>query len=569
VFAAVVAVVVIAAFAYLFRPDLPPPTLSDYTQLTHDALAKILIGTDGPRLYFGEPFGGVAQMSVNGGNAAPVNVSLPGATIYQLSSVSPDGSKLLIAQLSGLSNASVPMWSVPTLGGSPTRLADITGISGAWSPDGQKLVYVQGDALYLANADGTESRQLTSLPGPLAGPNADTSQGQNVTTSPVWSPDGRTIAMTLVTSKAQINQLWQVSADGRNRREMFPGWHSQAGACCGSWTPDGKYFIFNSQGQIWAAPQRASFLHRVSTEPIQLTSGAVSYAYPIPSQDGKRIFAVELMRRGELHRYDSRIRRFEPFLKGISAQDVAFSNDGEWVAYVTYPDGILWRSKLDGSDKLQLSSPPVYALVPVWSRDGKEILFAGLEQGRPGRIYKVSAGGGTPQQLTPGWKGNQGDPSFSPDGGRLVFGGEGAGPTAISILDLKTHQISTLPGSEGMFSPRWSPDGRYVVALPKDESGLMLFDFETQSWLPLFKGLASYPYWSHDGRFVYFLHLSKDSVVQRVAVPSRKVEDVASLNGFQFTGFFAFWLGLTPDDSPLLLKNTGTEEVVSIKWTSP
>jgi Tol biopolymer transport system component/DNA-binding winged helix-turn-helix (wHTH) protein len=568
--AAVAAVMLLAALAYLFRPALPPPALSGYTRLTHDGKPKFLIGTDGPRLYFVVDGAGPAQMSVNGGNEAPVDVDLPGSKLYQLSGVSPDGSKLLIAQVSGMSYASVPMWSVPTLGGSPIRLADILGISAAWSPDGQRLVYVHGPALYLANADGTESRQLASMPGPLAGPSADTSEGQNIlTSSPVWSPDGRTIALTLVTSKAQINQLWEVSAEGSNLHEIFPGWHSQTGACCGSWTPDGKYFIFESQGQIWAARQTGSLAHKVNREPVQLTSGAVSYAYPVAGKDGKTIFAVEAIRRGEIQRYDLGKKQFESILGGISAQDVAFSKDGEWVAYVTYPDGILWRSRVDGSEKLQLSSPPVYALSPRWSPDGTELVYFGLEKGRPARIYEVSALGGIPQQLMPNGNGNQADPTWSPDGDRLVFGGTGnAGTNGIQILDVKTHQVSKVAGSDGMYSPRWSPDGGYLAALPADASGLMLLDFKTGKWRMLLKGEAGYPCWSHDGRFVYFLHFP-DPAVERVAVPSGKIEEIVSLKAFQFTGFYGFWLGLAPDDSPLLLKATGTEEIVSMKWTSP
>jgi Tol biopolymer transport system component/DNA-binding winged helix-turn-helix (wHTH) protein len=571
-FAAVAAVVLIAAIAYLFRPSLPAPELSDYTQLTHDGIPKYLIGTDGPRLYFGIIGGQPAQMSVNGGNEAAVDISLPGTQLFRLSSVSPDGSKLLIAQLSSLSDAGVPMWSVPTLGGSPIWLADIQGIAGAWSPDGQKLVYERGNALYLANADGTESRQLASLPGPIPGPITDTSEGQIISTSsPVWSPDGRAIALTLVTSKAQINQLWEVSADGKNLHEMFPHWHAQTSACCGSWTADGKYFIFESQGQIWAARQTGSPWHKTSREPVQLTSGAVSYAYPIPGKDGKTIFAVEVIRRGELERYNVGKKQFEPILGGISAQDAAFSKDREWVAYVSYPDGILWRSRVDGSDKLQLSSPPVYALLPRWSPDGTEIVYCGLEKGRPARTYEVLSSGGPPQQLMPNGNGNQGDPNWSPDGDRLVFGGTATGANGIHILDVKTHEVSKVAGPDGMYSPRWSPDGRYIVALPADESGLMLFDFKTRKWTMLLKGLAVYPCWSHDGRFVYFLHFlsSTDSAVERVAVPSGKVEEVVNLKGFPFTGFFTFWLGLAPDDSPLLLKDTGTEEVVSMKWTAP
>jgi eukaryotic-like serine/threonine-protein kinase len=582
-----VVVIVIATLAYLFRPTLPPPSLSRYTQLTNDAVAKILYGTDGARLYLHERSVGPAQMSVNGGNVASISIGFQSQG-YGIASVSPDGSKLLMAQLSGLSGDAVPLWAVPTLGGSPIRLADIQGIAGAWSPDGQKLVYVNGKALYLANADGTGSRQLASLPGPLAGSNTDTSLEQNLNTSPVWSPDGQEIALTLVTSEAQINQLWEVSADGANLHEMFPAWHGETGACCGSWTPDGKYFVFASEGQIWAARQTGSLFRRVSGEPEQLTAGPVSYAYPVPGKDGKTIFAVAVLRRGELERYDARAKAFEPFLGGISAQDAAFSKDGEWVAYVSFPDGILWRSRLDGSEKLQLSSPPPYALLPRWSPDGKQIVFFGLEEGRPARIYEVPAGGGVRQELMPNQSGQQGDPVWSPDGERLAFsssfrspgtGGTGAaGANAIHILDLGTRQVSTLPGSDGMYSPRWSPDGRYLAALPVGSNSLMLFDFRTQKWLELVKELVGFPSWSHDGRFVYFLHYAEDlaggkihfaTPVERVGVPGGKVEQVASLKGLQITGYYTFWFGLTPDDSPLVLKDAGTQEIVSMAWHEP
>ena len=562
-------ILLIAALAYLLRPALPPPRLTDYTQVTHDAAPKDLIGTDGPRLYFGINFQGVWQMSVHGGNQAPVKIALPGTSMYQLSSVAPDGSKLLIAQLSGLSNASVPLWSVPTLGGSPLRLADIEGIAGAWSPDGQKLLYVDGNALNLANADGTNSHHLVDLPGPLAGPNADTSAGQNIMTSPVWSPDGKEIALTLVTSKAQVNQLWEVSADGKNLHEMFPGWHEEKGECCGSWSPDGKYFIFNADGQIWAARRADSFLHKVNHQPVQLTSGAVSYAFPIFNRDGESVFAVESIRRGELQRYDAAIKQFAPLMNSMSAQDVAFSKDGQWVAYVTYPDGILWRSKADGSEKLQLSYPPVYALLPRWSPDGTTLVYSGLLEGQPERIYKVSASGGTPEQLLSNLKGNLGDAGWSPDGSKLIFAvkGDASAAIALQVLDLKTQQVSTLSGSDGLFSPRWSPNGNYIAAMPADESRLMLFDSETQKWTTLHDGMASYPAFSHDGRFIYFLHLGTEPAIDRVAVPSGKLEEVVDLKGYPFTGFFGFWLGLAADDSPMMLRDAGTEDVVSMKWT--
>jgi len=568
---AVAAVVVaISVLAWLFRPTLPPPTVSSYTQLTNDAVRKWLIGTDGSRLYLYDASIGAAQMSVNGGSVAPVAATLPGA-VASIASVSPDGSKLLVLQMHGLSGASGPLWAMPILGGSPVRLGHIDATGGAWSPDGQKLIYTSGSALYIANADGSAPRKLATLPGQLAG------FGQEGN-PPVWSPDGQKIAINLVDPKTRTSHLWELSADGRNLHEMFPGWHEQEGECCGSWTGDGKYFVFearpqgaNQVPQLWAVRETGNFWHKVNPEPVQLTSGATAYFDPLPGKDGKTLFAVAGFTRGELERYNARAKAFVPFLGGISAQDVSFSKDGKWVAYVTYPEGILWRAKSDGSEKLQLSSPPVYAMLPTWSPDGTNIAFySNTERGAPSRIYVVPAAGGATQELMPKLSGNQADPSWSPDGDRLAFAGvANADGTAIHVLDMKTQQITTLPGSDGLFSPRWSPDGKYIVAMPSDSSGLSIFDFKTQKWLVLAKGIVGYPCWSHDARFVYFSRRGPDEGIERVAVPSGKVEPVVSLKGFQQTGVYNLWLGLTPDDSPLLLKDAGSQEIVSMKWLAP
>ena len=460
-------------------------------------MPKDLIGTDGSRLYLREYGVGPAQMSVNGGNVAPIPQSPPAqGVLWLVKSVSPDGSKLLLQQGKGWSIAADPLWAWPILGGSPVRLADIYGSGGAWSPDGQKLAYVNRTSLYLANADGTASRKLAGLPGTLPFVNHP---GMAMVSSLKWSPSGKEIALTLQDPKTQIRHLWELGADGRDLHQMFPGWHERAGECCGSWMPDGKYFIFQSQGQIWAVREAGSFLHRLRRKPVQLTAGAVRYGNAVPGKDGKKIFAVAYFRRGELERYNARSKTFEPFLGGVSAEFVSFSKDGQWVAYVTYPEGVLWRSKRDGSDKLQLSSPRLYAILPRWSPDGKEIAFYAFQPNQARnqyRIYLVPSAGGSPQELTPNQPGPQVDVVWSPDGKSLLFGGPVGGPTALNTVNVKTRQVSLIPGSKGLFSPRWSPDGRYLVALTADQSSVMLFDFKTRKWTTLLKAIAGFANWA-------------------------------------------------------------------------
>jgi hypothetical protein len=66
-------------------------------------------------------------------------------------------------------------------------------------------------------------------------------------------------------------------------------------------------------------------------------------------------------------RYDPKSKQFAPFLAGISAGELDFSRDGKWITYVSYPEQALWRSRVDGSDRLQLTYPPVLASLPHWS----------------------------------------------------------------------------------------------------------------------------------------------------------------------------------------------------------
>ena len=63
----------------------------------------------------------------------------------------------------------------------------------------------------------------------------------------------------------------------------------------------------------------------------------MSFFSPLPSRDGKQLFVVGALERGELTRYDTKFATFAPFLSGISADGVSFSRDGQWVTYVSFP----------------------------------------------------------------------------------------------------------------------------------------------------------------------------------------------------------------------------------------
>jgi Tol biopolymer transport system component len=375
----------------------------------------------------------------------------------------------------------------------------------------------------------------------------------------------------------ESESLWEVQADGTHLHPLLPDWNKPSQECCGSWTPDGKYFIFqstrNGKAQVWAIPEKGGLFRRARWEPMELTTGPLSYSMPVPSVDGKKLFAIGSQPRGELGRFNQKTQQFEPYLSGISAEGVDFSRDGQWVTYTSYPEGSLWRSKADGSDRLRLTFPPVQAFSPRWSPDQKQIVFMAALPGKPLKNYLVSADGGTPQQLLPEEQNGEFDPTWSPDSTSLVFwstprAGNWSSGT-VNILDLRTHRVSVVPGSKGLWSPRWSPDGRYIAATSNGWN-LMLFDFKTQKWAELAEITFAYPNWSRDGNYIYFHSFGSDTALYRVRVSDHKLEKIVSLKGIRLTiGTFGTWCGLATDDSPLVLRDVGTQEIYAFDLQLP
>ncbi len=303
--------------------------------------------------------------------------------------------------------------------------------------------------------------------------------------------------------------------------------------------------------------------------PWQLTTGPLGFSAPLPSKDGKKLFVTGSIGRGELTRIDPRTGQSAPFLSGISADSVRFSGDGSSVTYVSYPDSTLWVSKTDGTDKKQLSSAPLIPILPQWSPDGKEIVFAAFQTGKPTKLFVVSSDGGTPRELLPEDHQEQFDGTYSPDGSKIAIGAGASNPkSTIRIVERKTHQVTTVPGSEGLFSPRWSPDGRFIAAMSYDSATISLFDFATRKWIVVVKAPAGFIVWSKTGDYLYFIRSFVQNSIMRVRISDSKLEQVVDLKGFHQTGYFSGWFGLAPDDSPILLRDVGTHEIYAVDWNA-
>src|SRR5579863_6262572 len=273
-----VAVLVLAAVvAWFFRPTQPPPRVTGYTQLTHDGWQKNSFGqttpivlTDGPRLFFQENVHGhfvIGQVSASGGETSQISTPFPNAA---LDNISPDNSQLAVGSFTG-TEVDQPLYAIPTLGGTPRRLTDLSAQDVNWMPNGD-LLLAHGNGLTLA---------------PVSGASRPFWDSGNPTTSIYWlrwSPDHQAIRASL--SEFAKVSLMEIRSDGSNFHKLLANdVLSVDDLSNGNWTPDGKLFVFQAehnagQTDIWALLEKSDFFHKPSPGPVRLTSGPLNFYAP-------------------------------------------------------------------------------------------------------------------------------------------------------------------------------------------------------------------------------------------------------------------------------------------------
>jgi dipeptidyl aminopeptidase/acylaminoacyl peptidase len=484
-----------------------------------------------------------------------VPTQIPGA--YR-ASIAPDASGLLVIENQ---YGRHPLWFQPLPAGDARKMAKLEAQGTAFMPDGKQFVYTDGATVNIADRDGSNAHKLADLPG--------------LGYWPAVSPDGKEIRVTVAAGDSAW--LWEMGSDGTGFRRLAIEGKDLSNPAYGRWTPDGRYFVFNTfheegRSDIWAIQEKPEFLHRSSPVPIQLTKGPLECGLPTPSRDGKQIFSRCAKLRGELVRYDRRSRQFVPALGGISASDLEYSRDGTWVVYLSYPDRSVWRMRADGSDRLRLTYPPVTGFYPHISPDGTKIAFSLRGHGPKSGLYIVNAAGGEPQKIVGGPIPDS--PSWSPDGDYLAFDTIPSGmhteqeATEVRVVDLRTGKVSVIPQSRGKCLQVWATK-EALVATSDDGTKVFRYDFNIQAWSDLGNG----PYSdcsSTDGNYVYCVTMEPaPPAAMRIRVTDGQLEKLADLSGLKrIVTYGSRELSLTPNGELLFTHDIGTQEIyaLNIRW---
>lgn len=559
----------VAAFAgYLAGAYKSVPVVPTVRQLTHtqrvlpgsDATESFAsIATDGLHVFASVIRDGrvhLERITIGGGTSEDITLpdEVAGPAIADMSR---DGYRLLVRS-HATNQSEQPLFIVPGTGGSAQRVVHVLAHDATWMSDNTHILYAAGNDLYETDPGGGQTTHYASLPGRAFWLR--------------WSPDAKTLRFTLFDPLSHHQALWELRADNRKPHPVLGAWAQSRDVCCGNWSPDGSAFVFQ------AIEGTASDLWRISglrSTPQRLTDGPLAYQGPLFTTKDS-IYMTGVATEGEVQILAPGMHSFTSF-HGIysNAHRLEQTRDGRWLAWVD-TEGRLWRARPDGSELLQLTPGELQAFSAHWSPDGSRLAMMARMSSGAWSIYQVLADGSDLQRVLEAQT-NAADPTWSPDGKQLAFGltpdllGKDAAPRTIQILDLDSHKLTVIPQSDGLFSPRWSPDGHYIAALSLDQKQLRLYDMQHKQWSTLASRSVADPVWSDDSQFIYAdAFIEPGQPVYRVHVQDGKVEEMGGIANMRSTDFSDLvFCGLLHDGTVVIRGRLNTANLYSLHIGNP
>lgn len=462
---------------------------------------------------------------IAGGRTIAVADSTPGDQHWPR--WSPDGSRLSF-------EAGRAIYVVPALGG-PTRLLvappdQRPGLNGegaisdegpsylAWSPDGRRIVYAAGRHIEVRDADGGPTTTIAQVEQPH---------------SFAWSPDGSRIAYVLgnaafayapnAIGNIAPSAIWTVPASGGRPEPLTDAASLNTSPV---WLPDsrGLLFVSNRDGSRDVYRAGVGRSGKPTGAPVRITTGLSVHTISL-SRDGRELAYADFTEYANVASLpipsDGPVSSAiaEPLTEGHQTiEGMAVSPDGHWLAFDSDRGGpqSIYLMPSAGGEPERLSPGLGDEFMPSWSRDGREIAYYGFRGGRR-RLFVIPAIGGAPTPVVAD-SGNQRFPDWSPDGRRLVYHSDRTGRFELYVVERETESRWRAPRqltTEGGQDARWSPDGRMIAYVRNRGVWVIAPDggaprLVVDSPDPAVRPVPLLAHWGSDGRTLYYKALDAE-----------------------------------------------------------
>ena len=345
----------------------------------------------------------------------------------------------------------------------------------AFSPDGRSVAFV-------SNRDGHYNIYVGLISG---GSLVQVTNDANLKKRPEWSPDGTTLAYAQL-NRSGLWDIWEVAALGGTARRV----------------------ILNATDPAWSPSGRELAYENLTDDTIWISGTSGENARPLTTASG-------------LHETEPR-----------------FSPDGGQIAFCAQSDGPY--SELEvvdlGSRRArELTQLSALALSPAWSPDGRYIYFASSRGGAM-NIWKISASGGEPEQITAG-QGDDAQLDVSADGKKIVFStwhervNIAQGDLQASSGQQNVKLLTTDP-ARNQEAPEYSPNGKYIAYFSNlkgaEKESIWFSDADGSNPVQVVKddGINVFPHWEPDSQHLIYAVSSTPYGFNRVSISGGTPETI-------------------------------------------
>jgi len=343
---------------------------------------------------------------------------------------------------------------------------------------------------------------------------------------PRWSPDGRWIAFTSSNPEGGRGEIFVIRPDGGDQRRLSSGPSQVYGLC---WTPDARWLIYgcdiDGTSDLWITTIDKG-------EPVQITRGPAVSDSPAVSADGRRLIFCSGKDKSGLYIAAGPGKSLRRILSQLQVHAFALSPDGRRLALIL--GGLSRGYSLSVYDIETGSLRTVSALKAeevAWTPDSTQLVVtAPSPDGAAVWVWRLPLDGGLPEPLVRGtqrWKW----PDLSPDGRWLSGSRCTDNGCELVVVELETGRERVLNVAAEQFSPRWSPNGRFIAwsssPRPIDSHSAGIWVAEVEQAQP--RRLApdgAWITWEPDSKSIDYARYTDDSGLWRVTLDGGEAEPI-------------------------------------------